>query len=77
MESLTGAFDDEDISSSGSSTGTSRIWTNSRLKPKLFQFQNDGCGSACDLNGKSTLGFFKLFFDRKLIQIIADEANKL
>ncbi|CAF3152996.1 unnamed protein product [Rotaria sp. Silwood2] len=76
IESPTEVFDDEDVPSSRSSTCTSRLWITSNFKPKLFQFQNDGCGIACDLNGESPLDFFKLFFDQKLIHITVDETNK-
>ena len=68
--------DEEDVPSSCSSISTSRLWTKWNFKPKLFQFQNNDCGIACDLNGESPIDFFNLFFDEKLIHIIVDETNK-
>ena len=59
--------DDEDVRSSCSSITTPRLWTKSNFKPKLFQFQNNYCRIACDLNGESSI---ELFFDEKLIHII-------
>jgi len=76
VESPPEVSDDEDVPSSCSSICTSRLWTKSNFKPKLFQFQNNDCGIVCDLNGESPLDFFKLFFDEKLIHIIIDETNK-
>ena len=59
VESLPEFSDDEDVPSSCSSFSTSRLWIKSNFKPKLFQFQNNDCGIACDLNGESPIDFFK------------------
>ena len=73
-EGATDVSDDENASSSSRLTSKSRLCQKGTFHPKLFQFESKDYGIS-NLNGGSPIGFFKLFFDRRLIQTIVDETT--
>jgi len=72
-------LDEEFTASFEKISTTRRNWRKGNFNPRLFSFDSSSCGLSSTIKNlalETSLDFFELFFDRRLLETIVKETNR-